>query len=207
MRRRRVLLIGVLVAAGLPSAAAAPCFAIGAGPNTARIVIEHEHDSATFCVSFPEDAITGYEALRRTGIPIVAEEYGAGQVTVCRIGGIGCAHPTQPCFCECTGDDACTFWGYFRAHADDPWRFSEAGPAATTVRDGDREGWRYGPQTERGGNAPRDDGGVCVEQAAFLASATTEPSTGSATEMIRALFGIALFAIILLGLARRRRRA
>lgn len=207
MRRRGLFILAVVAAGVVPTAAAAPCFAIGRGANTARIVIEHDDDSATFCLSFEEPAITGLDALRRTGIPIVAEEYGAGQVTLCRIGGIGCAHPTQPCFCECPGTGPCRFWGYYRAHGDQPWRFSEAGAAATIVRDGDVEGWRYGEQTpSRGGNAPRERDGVCVEDAAFLAAATTEAPAGSPFGLLAAIAGFVLFGSLIVVVNRRRRR-
>ena len=206
MRRRTLLLLAIVAAGVLPTAAATPCFAVGTGANTARIVIEHDDDSATFCLSFDEPALTGLDALRRTGVPIVAEEHGAGQVTLCRIGGIGCAHPSQPCFCECPGSGACTFWGYYRAHGDQPWRFSEAGAAATVVRDGDVEGWRYGEQTSRGGNAPRARDGECVDDAAFLAGATTEASSGSPMMMLVALGGLTLVGTAIVVLNRRRRR-
>lgn len=207
MTRVRILVLATLVAATVPTFASTPCFAVGAGPNTARIVVEHDDDSATFCLSFEEEAITGYEALQRTGVEIVAEDYGAGQVTVCRIGGIGCAHPTQPCFCECPGSGPCAFWGYYRAHGDAPWSFSGIGPGATSVRDGDVEGWRYGlQQSGVGGNAPQQRHGRCVEHAAFLAGAATAPSSGSAAPLIGSLVFIVASAGLILLAARMRRK-
>lgn len=204
MTRRRLLLAAALAAAGIPVASASPCFAIGDGDNQARIVIEHGDDAATFCLSFPEPKLTGLEALRRTGLELTIEDWGAGQVTVCRIGGIGCAYPDEPCWCACADTGDCTFWGYYRAHGDGAWTFSPVGAADTTVRDGDREGWRYGPQTSRGGNAPRTTDGACVESAGFLAAATAPAPAGSPLPILAAIAGVAALAGIVTWLGRRR---
>jgi hypothetical protein len=205
--RRVVVALAMLGAAGLPTVAATPCLAVGSGDNAARIVIEAAGDSATFCVAFAEDAITGFEALRRTGVPVIAQDHGAGQVTICRIGGIGCEHPRNPCFCECVGTGACAFWGYYRAHRDGAWRFSEVGAGATEVRDGDVEGWRYGAQTSTGGNAPRARSGACVREARFLAVAASSDGGSAAATAAGIAALLAASAAVTLIARRRARRA
>lgn len=91
-----------------------------------------------FCLAFPEDSITGAEALRRIESDAVFASYGGKGQAVCALCGVGC--PSGDCFC-----DRSKYWGYFRAGpGGEPYTFSRAGVSATTVRDGDVEGWRWG---------------------------------------------------------------
>lgn len=207
---RRVLLALAMAGSAVvaPLAGAAPCYAQGEGTNSARIVIEAGEDSATFCLSFDETAITGLEALQRLDLQVVAEDRGAGQVTVCRIGAIGCAHPDEPCFCECPGTGTCTFWGYYRVDGGQ-WRFSEVGAAASEVRNGSVEGWRYGPQSTEGSNAPRAGyEGPCTQMgdAGFIASLRADRSdVGSPVGLVAMLALVAAGLLVLVAVARRRR--
>jgi hypothetical protein len=196
MRRVFVRIVGILaLSAGAFSViGATPCFAVGSGQNTARIVIEHESNSATFCLSFEEETITGFQALKRTGVAVVAEDWGAGQLTVCSIGGVGCSYPEQSCWCECSGNQECSFWGYYRAHANSPFEFSPVGAATTQVRDGDVEGWRFGPQTARGGNPPKKRDGKCVRSAGFLVASREPASSPGASGVVPLVAALAAFA-------------
>lgn len=206
MRRFAAVLAFSMLASGGSVVTAAPCFAIGAGDNTARVVIETGDNTATFCISFEEESISGLEALRRLGLTVTAEDFGGGQVTVCQIGGVGCAYPGQSCFCECEGSGPCTFWGYYRANNAGEWEFSTAGASVSQVRDGDREGWRYGPQTPEGGNSPQAKvDSECLDsiaEARFLAVAEAT-STSSPLPLFLGLAG-ALSVLLLLGVRAKR---
>lgn len=158
MTRGRALAAALAVAGSLPVAAATPCAAAEGAAHRAAIVVEFEPGRVHHaCVGFDEPSLTGLEALERSGLEIAFKDWGAGNVTVCRIEGEGCDHPREPCWCSCADPGAgdCAYWGYYRVDGETGgWRFSERGAAVTEVRDGDVEGWRWGTHGTRGGAPP-----------------------------------------------------
>ena len=91
-----------------------------------------------FCLAFPEESITGAEALRRIDSNAVFGSYGGQGQAVCALCGVGC--PSGDCFC-----DGSKYWAYHRAGPGGaPYAYSRAGAGSTTVRDGDVEGWKWG---------------------------------------------------------------
>lgn len=91
-----------------------------------------------FCLSFPEESLTGAEALRRVQADPVFASYGGKGQAVCALCGVGC--PSGNCFC-----DRSKYWAYHRAGpGGGAYTFSNAGVSSTTVQDGDVEGWRWG---------------------------------------------------------------
>ncbi len=123
-----------------------------------------------FCLAFPEESVTGAEALRRIDAAAVFATYGGKGEAVCSLCGVGC--PSGECFC-----DRSKYWAYHRAGpGGGAYQASRAGVSATTVRDGDVEGWRWG-----GGDAPPPAtvGEVCdvAEPPSRTAAATTTSTT------------------------------
>ncbi len=91
-----------------------------------------------FCLAFPEESISGAEALRRIESEAVFATYGGKGQAVCALCGVGC--PSGDCFC-----DRSKFWAYHRAGPGGAnYEYSRAGASATAVRDGDVEGWKWG---------------------------------------------------------------
>ena len=62
---------------------------------------------------------------------------GYGGNVVCQLGGVG--YDSDECLKE--GPE---FWGYWRGDGSGGWEWSSSGGQATTVRDGDVEGWAWG---------------------------------------------------------------
>lgn len=121
----------------------------------AGLVVEFGDGTAReYCVSLPGSEISGLELLRASGLDLAYQDFGGGQVTVCRIAADGPDFPSKPCFSGCPDPERdCRFWGYYAI--DRPtgaWRFSEEGAAARRLRDGDVDGWRWG--THSGGGGP-----------------------------------------------------
>lgn len=193
-----------------------------AGTHRAGVVVEFGNgDAREFCVSFADDSISGLEALRRTGLPLVYQDYGGSAVTVCKIDDEGCDYPRVPCFCECAraGARDCTFWGYYRlSRATGAWEFAESGPGSTIVRDGDLNGWRWG--RHQGGASPPASTSlarVCARAGSGMKSATVTPTLMVTARATRARgstpAGLVAFGAVVVGLAvwaarvARRRRA
>lgn len=111
---------------------------VAATTNHAAIVIDTGGEVKKFCLAFPEESISGAEALRRVDArPVFASFDGSGEA-VCSLCGTGC--PSSKCFC-----DPKRFWAYHRAGPGGaPYSFSRAGASSTAVRNGDVEGWRWG---------------------------------------------------------------
>lgn len=109
-----------------------------ADTNHAAIVIDTGGEVKKFCLAFPEESISGAEALRRVDAEAVFASFGGSGEAVCSLCGTGC--PSSECFC-----DPERFWAYHRAGPGGaPYSFSRAGASSTAVRNGDVEGWRWG---------------------------------------------------------------
>lgn len=110
------------------------------GPYRAGLVVRFDDDRIhTACVTFSEDSLTGLELLERSGLRV---RRGFGGGAVCRIQDLGCEGDN--CFCQCTGAD-CRYWAYFRLGPDAAWKYAQVGAGDVVVRDGDVEGWSWGP--------------------------------------------------------------
>lgn len=126
-------LVALLLAAGAPAAAQ--------DENRAAVVVDYgDGQTASRCVAFAEPAISGLEALNRSGL-VVENEVQAGGAAVCRIDGVGCA--VDDCFCACRGGGECRYWSYWQLR-DGTWQYAVAGASLSRVADGAVEGWVWG---------------------------------------------------------------
>jgi hypothetical protein len=134
--RARFLLLALIalsLAAGAPLAAQ--------DDNRAAVVVDYgDGRTAARCVAFSEPAISGLEALSRSGLA-VENEVQAGGAAVCRIDGVGCA--VDDCFCACRGGGECRYWSYWQLR-DGAWQYAVAGAGQSRVVDGAIEGWVWG---------------------------------------------------------------
>lgn len=109
-------------------------------PHRAGLVVRFDDGQVyTACLAFSEDSLTGLQVLERSGLTV---HRGFGGGAVCRIEDLGCEGDN--CFCQCTGTD-CRYWAYFRLGPDGTWKYSQVGAVDAVVRDGDVEGWSWGP--------------------------------------------------------------
>jgi hypothetical protein len=114
-----------------------------AATNRAGMVIQFKDGRVlTRCVSFSEAEISGYDLLRRSKLPVVADV--AAGVSICKIDNTGCNFPAQQCFCECQDLNAtCIYWTYF-FQANGAWKYASLGAALQKVTNGSVNGWIYG---------------------------------------------------------------
>jgi len=137
LRALGVALVASLAVAGLGATPAR------AGGSQAVVIIDTGSGTYTRVISF-SGTVSGYEALELAGAGPQSEGYAGQGVAICRLFGVG-----NDTGCLGSGGDT-RYWAYFRAPAGSSgWRYSGAGAGATTVSDGDVEGWRFGA-----GNAP-----------------------------------------------------
>jgi hypothetical protein len=135
--------VGAALAASVRgSSGVAP--AAAAVQHHAAVVVDTGTSVKKVCVAFPEDSISGEEALRRADAverldPVFSDRYGSKGLAVCSLCGVGCGDPSD-CFC-----DSAHYWAYHRAApGDGSYTFSSRGASTTVVRDGDVEGWKWG---------------------------------------------------------------
>ena len=122
-------------------------------PHRAGLVVRFSDDRVlTRCIEFTEESITGEELLRRAGLRIVSEYSPGLGAAICQIEGVGCNYPAVPCFCQCQGAE-CVYWAYYYL-ANGQWVYSGMGVSNRQVRDGDVEGWSWGPGSTSGATAP-----------------------------------------------------
>lgn len=175
IRRLLPLMVALLGLALLLSSASSRA----AGDNRVALVVSlGDGETATRCVSFPEESITGYEALQRSGLAFETEVQ-AGGAAVCSIEGRGC--PADNCFCSCPGGTDCLYWSYWH-QIDGEWIYSVAGAGLYRVSDGAVEGWVWGPGSVSQAPPPPDVSfaDVCADgigSDAVAASSTTAEAT------------------------------
>lgn len=170
--------------------------------RAALVVAFADGRSETACVAFAEADISGYELLQRSGLPLVVNASGAG-TAVCRIADTGC--PAEDCFCECQGAD-CEYWSYWRL-TDTGWAYAQAGAHLARVRDGDVQGWTWGPGSVTAATAPPAlrFADVCTAETVAAPAAPAEQPAAPVNLLAYAPFALILLALGGLLLWQRRR--
>jgi len=184
----------IATAAGLAAIAAsllvftAPGQAQSARHRAGLVVQYADGEIDTRCVEFEEPEITGYELLRRSGLPLVIAP-GSFGAAVCKIGAQGCDYPGQSCFCQCENMNAgCVYWISF-LHVNGAWKYATLGASNTKVKEGDLQAWVWGSSrgdSSEGTSAPLPPAmtfdQICpATQASAQASAQSEATTPTAS--------------------------
>jgi hypothetical protein len=105
--------------------------------NQAGLVIQYEEDRVeTYCISFEEETIRGYELLELSELELELEHSSLG-VAVCKIEDMGC--PREECLiCEIP-----KYWSYWHL-VDGDWVYSTSGAGIYEISDGGVDGWAWG---------------------------------------------------------------
>jgi hypothetical protein len=113
----------------------------GAVSHRAALVIEHSNGSLVErCVTFAAQAISGLQLIQLAQVEYRTQGFGEMGQAVCQLD----FEPAQvPSGCFGNGPS----WEYYRETASG-WSLSGSGASASTVHDGDVDGWHYaaGPQ-------------------------------------------------------------
>lgn len=122
----------------------------------------------SWCIQFSQDSISGIEALRLSGLPIVTKTYGSQGEYVCKIGDVGTDAS------DCPARDG-SYWGYWRMTSQG-WRHSGIGASGTRVRCGSLEGWAW----LQGGSGPAPSAAefsyLCKSAACKASPSAVEPA-------------------------------
>ncbi len=184
----------IATAAGLAAIAAsllvftAPGQAQSARHRAGLVIQYADGEIDARCVEFEEPEITGYELLRRSGLPLVIAP-GSFGAAVCKIGAQGCDYPAQSCFCQCENMNAgCVYWISF-LHVNGAWKYATLGASNTKVKEGDLQAWVWGSSrgdSSEGTSAPLPPAmtfdQICpATQASAQASAQSEATTPTAS--------------------------
>lgn len=122
-------------------------------PGRAGLVVTFgDGTTVTRCVQFEGEEISGADLLEASGLSMVISRYGGLGGAVCRIEAEGCADPGD-CFCQCKGGE-CRYWSYYHLGEEGAWEYSQVGPSSHGLRDGDVDGWAWGPGSVGGGATP-----------------------------------------------------
>ncbi len=158
----------------------------------------------TACVSFNEPSLTGDQLLQRSGFKAVVDPAGALGGAICSINDQGCAYPAQDCFCRCTGSQ-CEYWAYYQWQ-NGAWQYSQAGAAAVKVKDGDLQGWSWGPGNFTSGTEPPAvafadvcQNAAAISPASQTSAASTSPTPAPGPGGVLQYVAYAAIALVLLG--------
>lgn len=161
----------------------------------------------SFCIGFEGDSkegdpegISGLAALRETGLPIVTKDFG-GELGegVCKIGDVG----TDTC------DFTAGYWAYFHGTPAGGWETSPTGASSYRFHDGSVDGWVWTAASTTEPSPPDPPSGsdaICA--AANAPPPAAEAETSEEQDLLPwlgAAVGVAIAAIVAVGVARRRR--
>jgi hypothetical protein len=123
-------LLAALIAALLVAVpgAGAPAWAAASGPRAA-LIVEVGQAVRRLCVGLGQPAVSGKALVEISGLD---QRWDGG--ALCRLAGTGPAG--GDCFAQYP-----RFWGYWIGDGRGGWTWSDAGAAATTVRDGSVQAW------------------------------------------------------------------
>jgi len=126
------------------------------GINRAGLVVQFgDGNVVTACVQFTSETVTGAELLRLSGLDVIMDPHSGFGEAICKISAgdfsDGCDFPLEDCFCQCRGAD-CKYWAYYHLE-ENAWAYSQLGASNWLVRDGDVEGWAWGPGSFGGGSS------------------------------------------------------
>ncbi len=125
---------GLFIAVAIPAQASTV--------HRAIVVVDTGQGVFTRSITFESETITGIQALELAGAQPVVWSYATQGGAVCRLFGIG--RDAGPGCLGGDGGDA-RYWAYYRAVSGaTKFTYSQVGAGATTVRDGDIEGWKFG---------------------------------------------------------------
>ena len=128
----------------------------------------------TACVQFNSESISGADALRLSGLNVIVDPTSSMGETICKISAgtnsDGCDYPLEECFCQCQGAD-CVYWAYYHLK-NNAWEYSGLGASNYRVRDGDVEGWAWGPGNHNGGSSDVEPPLIPFDQICILSTPT-----------------------------------
>ena len=127
-------------------AVSVPVRALADEPKQAGMVVQFgDGHVETRCITLEGDEISGDELLARSGLQVIVDASTGMGITVCQIEGVGCAYPTEHCFCQCMGGGECAYWTYFyRDPGEAEWTYSPLGAVLRKVGPGSVESWVWG---------------------------------------------------------------
>jgi len=204
MRLKLVLLLSMLVLAlGWQAGLAQE-------PNRAALVVRFgDGEVATACVSFDGETISGVDLLRRSGLTVIVDPHSGFGEAICKVSDgehtDGCDYPAQECFCQCQSAE-CVYWAYYHLQ-DGRWVYSDVGPSNWQVKNGDVEGYAWGPGSREGGSSEAEPpmmtfDQICdAQQGDVAATATPAASaqTGGKSLLYFGGFGLVLLLIVAAG--------
>ncbi|MBW3595314.1 MAG: hypothetical protein KY391_07015 [Actinobacteria bacterium] len=139
MRTVRLAAAALLCGGLFPLGAVAPAACAAEGPH-AVLVVDTDAPGGEFryCVALPDGSVTGIELIQLANDQHGLQyRLGYGGNAVCQLAGVG--YDSDECL-----EEGPEFWGYWRGDGSGGWDWSSSGGNATTVRDGDVEGWAWG---------------------------------------------------------------
>mgnify|MGYP000073560829 CR=1 FL=1 len=110
--------------------------------NRAGLVVQFAGgQTRSYCLAFTGESISGLDLLRKSGLPVITEQYGSMGGMVCKIGGEGCNYPGEACACKSYGPGG-IYWNYHHLR-EGVWKTSSVGAAAYRVKPGEVDGWAW----------------------------------------------------------------
>jgi hypothetical protein len=152
MKRSAVRVAPLLLIAFLAVAFATAARADG----EAGLVVQHGDGTIdTYCVPFAGDSLSGDRLLARANVAF--EQFNG---LVCSVGanpneGSRSASSFDSCTSKCSGGSSCTYWAFFTQKYGQSWVYSALGFLLQSSRDGDMQGWKWGPGGPNSAPAPR----------------------------------------------------
>lgn len=132
-----IVLVAGLLLAGHAAAQETPV-------NVAGVVVEYGDGQVSYgLVPFTEESLSGFDLLDRTGLSLLAIEFGGLGQGICAIEDTGCdIDACRARMCQ-TGDPNSPFWHYSQYSAGEGWAMVPLGASSSRVTDGTIDAWAW----------------------------------------------------------------
>jgi hypothetical protein len=112
--------------------------------SVAGLIVDYGGGRVSYAlVPFTENTVSGFDLLDRSGLSLLAVEFGGLGQGVCAIEGTGCdIAACRARVCQ-SGDPNSPFWQYAQRRQDGEWAWSPLGASSSTVADGDIDIWAW----------------------------------------------------------------
>ncbi len=126
--------------------------------NVAGLIVDYGNGRVSYAlVPFAEPEISGFDLLDRSGLSLLAIEFGGLGQGVCAIEGTGCdVAACRARLCQ-SGDPDSPFWQYAQLGSDGTWVTSPLGATTSTVTDGGIDAWAWSGDSPNPGPTTIDE--------------------------------------------------
>jgi hypothetical protein len=177
-RTARAVALFLVILVTVLNLAPSPASAADDQVSVAGLIVDYGGGRVSYAlVPFTGDSLNGFDLLDRSGLSLLAIEFGGLGQGVCAIEGTGCdIAACRSRLCQ-SGDPNSPFWQYAQRRQNGEWGTSPLGASSSTVANGDIDVWSWSSEPPAPRTVTLDDlaGEIGVDLATLRSGGSHDP--------------------------------